>query len=257
MVDFIDRIVGDVKSTVESGYYDVKPVKHEHVSLKNAILSCVKNPIITEFKTASPSKGVFKRIGSVEETILSMKKAGATGISILTEPKHFHGSLEVFSLIRRALDLPLLMKDFIISRVQVEAASRIGADAVLLIQALFDRGYSEIGLEEMVKIAHSHGLEVLLETHTESEFLRALGSEADMVGINNRDLSTFSVDINTTSRILSKHSHHGKVVVSESGIESPVHIRLLKEAGAKAFLVGTAIMLADNIEVKVRQLVEA
>ncbi|MEM2941244.1 MAG: indole-3-glycerol-phosphate synthase [Thermoproteota archaeon] len=257
MADFIDRIVGEVRNTIESGYYDVEPVEHEHFSLKNAILSCVKTPVVTELKTASPSKGVFKRIGSVEEIVLSMKKAGAAGISILTEPTYFQGSLEVFSVIRRSVDLPLLMKDFIISQVQVEAASRIGADAVLLIQALFDRGYSEIELGEMIRLIHFHGLEVLLETHTEDEFLRAVGSEADLIGINNRSLSTLSVDINTTSRILSKHDNHGKVVVSESGIESPVHIRLLKKAGAKAFLVGTAVMLADNVEEKVRQLVEA
>lgn len=257
MVDFIDRVIRDVKNTVESDYYNVKPIEHEHVSLKKAILSCGKTPIITELKTASPSKGVFKRIWNLEEIALSMKKAGATGVSILTEPNHFQGSLEVFSLIRRTVKLPLLMKDFIISRVQVEAASRIGADAVLLIQALFDRGYSEIGLGEMIRLTHSYGLEVLLETHTEDEFLRALGSEADLIGINNRDLSTLHVDINTTSRILSKHNHHGKIVVSESGIESPVHIRVLKKAGAKAFLIGTAVMLADNVEEKVKQLVEA
>lgn len=257
MVDFLDRVVEDVKNTMESGYYDVKPVRHEKISLKKAILSCVKNPVITEFKPASPSKGVFKRIESTEEIVSSMEKAGATGISILTEPNHFHGSLQAFSLVRRTVGLPLLMKDFIISRVQVEAASRIGADAVLLIQALFDRGYSEVELGEMIRLAHSYGLEVLLEAHTEEEFLRTVGSEADMVGINNRSLSTLNVDINTTGRILGKHDHHGKVVVSESGIESPVHIRLLKKTGAKAFLVGSAIMLADNVAEKVRLLVEA
>ncbi|MEM2088442.1 MAG: indole-3-glycerol-phosphate synthase [Thermoproteota archaeon] len=257
MADFLDRVVEDVKKTIGSGYYNVKPVRHEKISLKKAILSCVKTPVITEFKPASPSKGVFKRIESVEETVSSMEKAGATGISILTEPTHFQGSIQVFNLIRRTVGLPLLMKDFIISRVQVEAASRIGADAVLLIQALFDKGYSEIGLREAIRLIHSHGLEVLLETHTEDEFLRAVGSEADLIGINNRDLSTLSVDINTTSRILGKHDHHGKVVVSESGIESPEHIRLLKKVGTKAFLVGTAVMLADNVVEKVRLLVEA
>lgn len=257
MADFLDIVVEDVKKTIGSGYYNVKPVRHEKISLKKAILSCIKNPVITEFKPASPSKGVFKRIRSVEETVSSMEKAGATGISILTEPTHFQGSIKVFNLIRRTVGLPLLMKDFIISRVQVEAASRIGADAVLLIQALFDRGHSEVELGEMIRFTHSYGLEVLLEAHTEEEFLKAVVSEADMIGINNRSLSTLNTDINTTSRILGKHNHHGKVVVSESGIESPTHIRLLKKAGAKAFLVGTTIMLADNVVEKVRLLVEA
>ncbi len=257
MPDFLKTIMRSVMETLESGYYDVDPVEHGRISLKKAILSCTKTPVIAEFKPASPSKGFLRKNEEAIQASLSMEKAGAIGISVLTEPKHFKGSLSVFKEIRKAVNIPLLMKDFIISSIQVEAASRIGADAVLLIQTLFDRGFSQIGLEEMIDFVHSRGMEVLLEVHTEEEFLRAIHSEADMVGINNRDLSTLDTDINTTVKILGKHGDCGKIVVSESGIESPTHIGLLRRHGVKAFLVGTAIMLSENVEEKVRSLVEA
>jgi indole-3-glycerol phosphate synthase len=257
MVDFLDAIVNNVVNTIESGYYNVDPVDHRNISLKKAIVSCHQNPVIAEFKPASPSRGFLRKKEDALLAALSAERAGAVGLSILTEPFYFKGSLNVFKKVREAVDLPLLMKDFIISSIQVEAASRAGADALLLIQELFDRGYSQLRLEEMIELVHSHGMEVLLEAHSEDEFIRAVCSEADMVGINNRDLSTMSVDINTTIRILSKYGDYDKIVVSESGIDSPEHIRLLKKAGARAFLVGTAIMLADDVEKAVRSLVEA
>jgi indole-3-glycerol phosphate synthase len=258
MPDFLEAIAKRVKETLESGYYNVDDsIEHERISLKKAILSCNKNPVIAEFKPSSPSKGFLRRKEDAIQASLSMERAGAIGISVLTEPKHFQGSLSIFKEIRKAVNISLLMKDFIISSAQVEAASRIGADAVLLIQTLFDRGLSQIGLEEMIDLIHSRGMEVLLEAHTEEEFLKAIRSEADMVGINNRNLSTLDTDINTTIRILNKHSDCGKIIVSESGIESPEHIKLLRKHGARAFLIGTSIMLSENIEEKVRSLVEA
>jgi len=257
MPDFLEAVAKSVRETLESGYYDVDPIEHGRISLKKAIISCAKTPVIAEFKPASPSKGFLRKKEEAIQASLSMERAGAIGISVLTEPKHFKGSLSIFKEIRKAVNIPLLMKDFIISNIQVEAASRIGADAVLLIQALFDRGFSQIGLEEMIDLVHSRDMEVLLEVHTEDEFLRAVRSEADMVGINNRSLSTLGTDISTTVKILGKHGDCGKIVVSESGIESSTHIRLLRKHGVKAFLIGTAIMLSENIEEKVKSLVEA
>jgi indole-3-glycerol phosphate synthase len=149
------------------------------------------------------------------------------------------------------------MKDIIISPVQLEAAATVGADAVLLIKALFDRGYCKPGVDEMVVEAHSRGLEVLLEAHSEDEFHRALGSDADMVGINNRDLGTLKVDLNVTKKILEKNPGEGKIVVSESGITKADNVRFLRACGADAFLVGSAIMRADDVEAKVREFVHA
>ncbi|MBO3769346.1 MAG: indole-3-glycerol-phosphate synthase [Thermoproteota archaeon] len=257
MSDFLGKIVKSVSDTVESGYYDVSPVEHRKLSLKKAILSCNKNPIIAEFKPASPSKGFLRKSEDAVQIALSAERVGVAGFSVLTEPKYFHGSLDIFKEIRKSVNIPLLMKDFIISNVQIEAASKIGADAILFIQALFDRGFSQADLEEMIYLAHSHGMEVLLEVHTEDEFLKAVDSEADMIGINNRNLSNLKVDINNTIAILSKYGNCGKVIVSESGIESPDQIRLLREYGVKAFLIGTSIMLSKNVEEKIRSFVEA
>ncbi|MBO3799504.1 MAG: indole-3-glycerol-phosphate synthase [Candidatus Brockarchaeota archaeon] len=257
MVDFLEKITKNVIETIESGYYNVDPVEHEKVSLRKAILSCDKNPVIAEFKPASPSKGFLRKRDEAVQIALSAERAGAVGISVLTEPKYFHGSLSVFKEIRRVVDLPLLMKDFFVSDTQIRAASQIGADAILLIQTLFDRKFSQADLEDMICLAHSYGMEVLLEVHTEDEFLKAVDSEADMIGINNRDLSNLKVDINTTVAILSRYGKFGKIIVSESGIESPEQIKLLREYGVDAFLIGTSIMLSENVEEKIKSFVEA
>jgi indole-3-glycerol phosphate synthase len=130
-------------------------------------------------------------------------------------------------------------------------------NAILLIQAIFDKGYCEKDAESMIDHSHSKGLEVLLEVHTEGEFLSALKTGADMIGINNRDLKTLEVDLKVTKRILTGHRAQGKVIVSESGINSPSDIRFLRRSGAQAFLVGTAIMKARNVKEKVKELVES
>lgn len=257
MTDFLEKVTKSVLETIGFGYYDVKPVEHRKVSLRRAILSCNKNPIIAEFKPASPSKGFLRKRDEAVQIALFAERAGAVGISVLTEPKYFQGSLDVFREVRRTVSLPLLMKDFIVNYTQIEAASQIGADAILLIQTLFDRGFSKADLEEMIHLAHSYGMEVLLEVHTEDEFLKAVNSEADMIGINNRNLSNLKVDINTTIAILSKYGRQGKTIVSESGIESPDQIRLLREYGVNAFLIGTSIMLSENVEEKIRSFIEA
>lgn len=258
MTDFLDTVVRSVRESIESGYYRVNPAEHEKKSLKSSILNCGRNPIITEVKPASPSRGVIRKDIEVTNLVSSMQRGGAVGISVLTELRYFQGSLNTLGMIRKISAIPLLMKDFVISSIQVDAASNIGADAILLIQALFDRGYCDQNLDEMIKSAHSYGLEVLLEVHTWEEFRRTITSHADLLGINNRDLTTLDVDLHVTEEILKKYNHHGSsVIVSESGIESPVHIRSLRNAGAQAFLVGTAVMSAHNVEEKVRELVEA
>jgi indole-3-glycerol phosphate synthase len=257
MGDFLDIITQNVKRTVESGYYQVESTTHKGGSLKENILKCKGNPIISEIKLSSPTRNLVEGEVDVVEIASAMKSGGVIGISVLTEPKHFKGSLGNFKLIRENTSLPLLMKDFFIRQIQVDTAHKIGADAILLIQTLFDRDYCDIELEEMIEYAHSYNLEVLLETHTEFEFQRALNSNADIIGINNRDLKTLTIDIQTTEKILKKHDPINHIVVSESGVESPAHIHFLKYAGAKAFLVGTAILTSKNYEDKARELVEA
>jgi indole-3-glycerol phosphate synthase len=258
MGDFLDVLAHDAKETVDSGYYqNVKPTSKPQISLKQAILECKANPVITEIKAASPSLGTIRGSINPKEIAMAMEKGGAVGISVLTEPKHFNGSLQALSEAREAVNLPLLMKDIIIIPEQIEVASQAGANAVLLIEALFEKGYCETSVDKMIAFAHTKGLEVLLETHTEEEFSSAIETNADLVGINNRNLETLKIDLNTTKETLKRNNTHGKMVVSESGIKTPADLRFLRQCGAKAFLIGSAIMLTENIEDKVKEFVEA
>jgi indole-3-glycerol phosphate synthase len=258
MADFLDVLARDAKETINKGYYEVlTQTTTAQFSLKKAIIESKTVPVITEIKAASPSSGIIRKNLDAKRIAKAMEKGGAAGISVLTEPKHFKGSLNSLAETRKTVKLPILMKDIIISPVQLEAASKVGANAVLLIQALFDRGYCERDIDEIMLEAHERNLEVLLETHTEDEFRSAVGSDADLIGINNRDLGTLKVDLSVTREILKNSDAKGKIVVSESGINTLADIRFLRECGAHAFLIGSAIMSAGNIEEKVKEFVHA
>jgi indole-3-glycerol phosphate synthase len=256
MADFLDVLARDAKETIRKGYYDVSTqTAIAHISLKKAIMVSETASVITEIKAASPSAGTIRKNLEAAKLAKAMEKGGAIGISVLTEPKHFKGSLNSLAKAQKAVKLPILMKDIILSPTQLETASKVGANAVLLIQALFDRGHCECGVKEMVTEAHSKNLEVLLETHNEDEFRFAVDSDANLVGINNRDLGTLKVDLDVTKRILKNNDAKRKIVVSESGINTPADLRFLRECGAHAFLIGSAVMLAGNVEKKVKELV--
>jgi indole-3-glycerol phosphate synthase len=258
MGDFLDTLARDAQITIASGYY-TSPTRSwaPSVSLKKAILASNLCPVIGEIKPASPSAGTIREDLEAEKLAKDIEKGGAVGISVLTEPRYFKGSLDSLTEVRRAVRLPILMKDIILSSVQIEAASNVGADAILLIQAIFDRGYCSCDVHEMLVEAHSRKLEVLLETHNDEEFRFAVNSDADLVGINNRNLRTLSVNLNVTREILERNEKKGKIIVSESGIKTPADIRFLRECGADAFLVGSALMLAGDVEAKVREFVQA
>ncbi len=258
MSDYLDVLARVAQVTIEDGYYDeAKPADKKRLSLRTAILKSQTVPVIAEIKAASPSAGIIRKNVDAGEVARAMQRGGAVALSVLTEPKHFDGSLESLAAAREAVDVPILMKDIILSPVQVYAAKKMGANAVLLIKALFDRGYCEKTLTEMIAGAHMLGLEVLLEAHSEAEFKSTVKTDADLIGINNRDLATFKVDLNVTKKILEKNGSNGKLVVSESGIGTPADIRFLRGVGADAFLVGSAVMSAGNIEEKVKEFVEA
>lgn len=258
MRDFLDVLAQSAKEAINRGYYEaLKKTAAPHISLKKAILEASNAPVIAEIKVASPSAGTIRKNVDAHSMAESIEKGGAVGISVLTEPKHFKGTLRALMEARRAVKLPILMKDIILSPLQLDAASKAGANAALLIEALFDRGYCECSVHDMIARAHSIGLEVLLETHTEEEFRSAVRTHADLVGINNRDLATLKVDLNVTKRILERNSAEGKIVMSESGINTPADLRFLRGCGAHAFLIGSAVMLADNVERKVKEFVSA
>ncbi|MEM3673365.1 MAG: indole-3-glycerol-phosphate synthase [Candidatus Bathyarchaeia archaeon] len=260
MADFLDILARDAVRTVMSGYYNVKneeSVSRRCISLEVSIRKCKHAPIIAEVKPHSPSHGVLRKINSLSDVVKAMERGGAIGISVLTEPRHFGGSLTALKEARNHTDLPILMKDIVVDSVQIEAASKFGANVVLLIYAIFRRGYANCSLEELIQLAHKFGLEVVLETHTKEEFMAALKTDADIVGINNRDLKTLKVDLRVTEQVLVDMKSHEKIVVSESGIQNVWDIRFLKVCGADAFLVGSAFMLAEDVEAKVRELVHA
>ena len=255
--DHLERLVADAKESIARGYYKIEGAQPRvDVGFKENLLKCRSNPLIAEIKTASPSIGVIAEKIDVEKIAGMMRRGGASALSILTEPKNFMGRIEHLRAAKNA-GLPRLMKDIIIEPVQVEAAAEAGAEAILLITSIFKRRLSENKLEEMISLAHERGLEVLLETHTIEEFQEAIESQADLIGINNRDLSTMKTDINVTVNILTRCDPRDRVIVSESGISTPEDIRLLRRHGVDAFLVGSSIMTSPNIELKVRELVEA
>jgi indole-3-glycerol phosphate synthase len=258
MSDYLDTLAQDAKKTIAEDYYKFSnQLSTLSVSLRKAIIDNQKNSVITEVKAASPSRGIIKARFEPANIARAMVNGGAIGISVLTEPKHFNGSLNYLVKVREAINAPILMKDFILSPMQIETASKIGANVVLLIEALFERKYSECSLDEMIREAHSKHLEVLLETHNEDEFRHAIETDADLVGINNRDLRTLKIDLKTTEKILKKNESNGKVVISESGVINPSDLVFLRKCGAQAFLIGSSVMMAENIEQKVKEFVTA
>jgi len=222
-----------------------------------AISESEKTPIIAEIKFASPSSGKIRDVERPLKIANEMLAGGASALSILTDPDGFSGGLNILSDVAGEVTVPLIMKDVIVSPQQLRAAASCGANAIVLISELFSRGLADLAIDKSVDLARSLGLEVLVESHGPSAFSETRALKPDLYGINNRNLSNFEVDISTTERILRGNKPLGGPVVSESGIKSVGDIRRLKAAGAEAFLVGTSIMRAENIEQKVREFVGA
>jgi indole-3-glycerol phosphate synthase len=186
-----------------------------------------------------------------------MVSAGSIGLSVLTQPYLFNGSIEYIYKIRKIIKVPILMKDVIVSNIQIDAAQRAGADCVLFIKAIFDQNLAESSLEKLAEHAYKKGLQIIVEVHSENEFadsLKLKDSYRDLIGINNRDLNNLEIDILTTYRLLKKYDKGKNIIVSESGIRNADDVRYLKKAGADAFLIGTSIMESKDIASKVREL---
>lgn len=206
-------------------------------------------PVITELKRVSPSRGEIRSSFQVAELSREMVRGGATGISVLTEPKYFDGRPEFLKEVRRTVDVPVLRKDFIVDLYQIYQSVRLGADAVLLIAEVLGNA-----LPEFVDTARRLELESLVEIRNENQVKLARSAEPDMIGINNRNLRTMEVDISRTERLL-KYLPDNCVSISESGIETRNDVERALEAGADAVLVGTALMESNDVESKVRDLV--
>ena len=205
--------------------------------------------LIAEIKQASPSRGILRSNLNHVELARIYAKGGAAAISVLTEANYFQGSIEHLAAVREVVKLPLLRKDFIFTPYQIYESRAHGADALLLIAAILSQGQ----LEELLSLSHELGLKCLVEVHDEKEVERALRSKAEIIGINNRDLSTFAVDINTT-HYLRPLIPPQCIVVSESGITTRSEVEKLMEWKVNAALVGEALITANDVLTKMRGL---
>jgi indole-3-glycerol phosphate synthase len=233
---------------LESSIYFASPT----VSLKKYLNRDDLRGVIAEIKRKSPSKGMLNEHISVEKLALGYMQAGASALSILTDQRFFGGTSKDLTTARRLNYCPILRKDFIVDEYQIIEAKSIGADVVLLIAAALTPQETK----SLTGLAHSLGLEVLLEVHTEEEIDTHLTAEVDLVGVNNRDLATFAVAIETSQR-LAERIPESMTKISESGISSPEAVRRLREYGYKGFLIGEAFMQTASPDAACRAFVEA
>lgn len=203
-----------------------------------------KIALIAEVKKASPSKGLIRKDFNPVDIATVYKNCGASAISVLTDEKYFQGSKEYFNQVRQVVDLPLLRKDFIVDEFQVYQTKLMKADIILLIVAALD--FSQ--LKDYFQLAKELNLDVLVETHDEEEFAKAMELNAKLIGINNRNLKTFEVSLDNTFKILKEFDTTGVHVVSESGIHSNSDVALLNQKGVDAVLIGEAFMKERDIE---------
>ena len=220
-----------IKMLEKSVFYET-PV----VSLKEYLLRKDKSGIIAEIKRKSPSAGIINQNVSIERTSIGYMQAGASALSILTDSKYFGGSNEDLKEARKFNFCPILRKEFIIDTYQIIEAKSIGADAILLIAAVLE----EKQLGEMIKFAQSLGLEVLVEVHNKEEIFNNLDN-ADLVGVNNRNLKSFAVSIETSLELY-EHLPTSVVKISESGISEVDAVHRLRETGYQGFLIGGTFM---------------
>jgi len=241
----------------------VADLKAASVALGGArdFLAALRHPragsiaLIAEVKKASPSAGVIRPDFDPVRIALEYEAAGATCLSVLTDEKFFRGSLGHLKQIRCAVKLPLLRKDFIIDERQILEAVQWGADAILLIAAVL----SDARLRQFHSLAAGAGLAVLVEVHDEAELARALNAGAELIGVNNRNLRTFQVDLGVTERLGARlHAHpRNTLLVAESGIQTRNDVMRLAQYGARAILVGESLVKHSDIKAKVRELIGA
>lgn len=198
--------------------------------------------IIAEFKRRSPSKGLIRGDASPEEIAKSYESGGAVAMSVLTEEDYFSGTLDDLRAVKATVKLPVLRKDFVFDEYQIYESAAAAADAILLIVAALD----DEALVRLRKVAEDElQMDALVEVHTSEEMKRAAASGATLIGVNNRDLRTFDVSLET-SVSLARYAPAGAVLVSESGLHTAQDLQRLREAGYQGFLIGETLMRADD-----------
>lgn len=200
--------------------------------------------VIAEFKRASPSKGDINIHLDPQTQALAYHRFGADAISILTDVSFFKGSFDDLTVVSNTVDLPVLCKDFIIDESQILRAKLAGADMILLIAAALE----ESRLKDLFRFGVENGLEVLIEAHNEAEVEKAIATGTKLIGVNNRDLKTFSVNLSVTEKLASLVIKNGAYLISESGIKTVEDVKRVMAAGARGILVGEAFMNTANLE---------
>jgi indole-3-glycerol phosphate synthase len=204
--------------------------------------------IIAEFKRRSPSAGTIRNDLSANDVATRYERGGACAISVLTDEQYFGGSVSDLQVVRTSTVLPLLRKDFIIDEIQIYEAAVVGADAVLLIAAALD----DAPLAKLRAVAEDElGLDAVVEVHTSEELRRAVLTDARLIGVNNRDLRTFRTSLETSERLIAE-APRDRIMISESGLQSPKSLRHLKALGFRGFLIGEALMRAPDPEAALR-----
>lgn len=210
-----------------------------------------KFALIAEIKKASPSAGLIRPDFDPVALARAYKQGGATCLSVLTEQDNFLGEDHHVKLVRAAVDLPVLRKDFILDPYQIAESRMIGADCILLIMAILSDGQAQ----ELESLAMDYGLDVLVEVHDEYEMARALMLNTPLLGINNRNLKTLKTDLATTES-LADLVPQDRIIVAESGLATPADLQRMAQVGAKCFLIGESLMRQNDVEAATRALLQ-
>jgi indole-3-glycerol phosphate synthase len=259
-MDILDKIIAFKQKEVaeRKSLYPVKLLEQSiffdtpTVSLKKYLLREDRNGIIAEIKRKSPSKGIINANVSIERTSIGYMQAGASALSVLTDKEFFGGTNEDLTMARKFNFCPILRKEFIIDEYQLIEAKSIGADAILLITAVL----SSRRLDALALFARSLGLEVLMEVHNEEELRQNIHESVDIIGVNNRNLKTFEVDVETSISLSSIIPDH-YIKISESGIDEPKTVIRLMQYGYKGFLMGEHFMRHNRPEKKCAEFIES
>lgn len=252
----LSKIINEKRKEVEAARIKLPDQKLKELAGKTYIKSSFKRNIarphhmnlIAELKKASPQRGIIRGDFNPVKIALTYQANGASALSVLTDERFFAGSLATLKELKERVTIPLLRKDFIIDEYQIYESLYYGADAILLIAQIL----TETELINFYKISKDLGMDVLLEVHNEEDVEKALKTGASIIGINNRDLTTFRVDLTTTQRLIGLIPEN-KVKVSESGIKTYENVMFLKSLGIDAVLIGEAFMDSDDIASKMRE----
>lgn len=248
MTDVLSELVQNAERLIKAGYYKdgVLPISRRRpISLVRALRDHPNFPIIAEVKLSSPFRRGLSGHAAAE-LIRNYVEGGAAALSVLTEPTFFEGSLDNLR-IASVTGLPVLMKDIVLREKQIDAGAKRGASAVLLIEKAFTYGVAKFSLDSMIEKAHSRGLEVLLEVSDDEEMRRALQRKADMIGINQRDLTTMAMDVQKGVRMLQEFRLMADVpIIVMSGIETRSQVEELRDHGAAGVLIGTSLSSKPN-----------